>query len=72
MKIFAVALIAIIVVIVALAIRARNARADLLKEGQIAPPFTTEMVTGENQAPVSLADFHGKKVILYFYPKDET
>ena len=30
------------------------------------------MVTGDNETPVSLADFHGKKVILYFYPKDET
>ncbi len=30
------------------------------------------MVTGDTEAPVSLADFHGKKVILYFYPKDET
>ena len=30
------------------------------------------MVTGEQVAPMSLADFHGRKVILYFYPKDET
>ena len=32
----------------------------------------TQMVTGEQEAPMSLADFHGRKVILYFYPKDET
>ena len=72
MKMFTVALIAIVVVVAAVALRPRIARADLLKEGQIAPPFTTQMVTGETEAPVSLADFHGKKVILYFYPKDET
>jgi peroxiredoxin Q/BCP len=30
------------------------------------------MIVGENQTPVSLADFQGRKVILYFYPKDET
>ena len=26
----------------------------------------------QNGAPISLADFKGKKVILYFYPKDDT
>jgi thioredoxin-dependent peroxiredoxin len=58
--------------LLAIAIRPRLARAELLKQGEIAPPFTTQMVSGENVAPVSLADFHGKKVVLYFYPKDET
>src|SRR5271154_437902 len=72
MKMFTVALIAVAVVVAAVALRPRIARAELVKEGEIAPPFTTQMVTGDNQAPVSLADFHGKKVILYFYPKDET
>ena len=64
--------IAIAVIVVAVALRPQFARAEMLKEGQIAPPFTTQMVTGEQAAPVSLADYHGKKVILYFYPKDET
>jgi len=72
MKMLTVGLIAIAVIMVVAAIPPRLARAELLKEGEIAPPFTTQMVTGDNQAPVSLADFHGKKVILYFYPKDET
>jgi thioredoxin-dependent peroxiredoxin len=72
MKMFTVALIAVAVVVAAVALRPRIARAELVKEGEIAPPFTTQMVTGDNEAPVSLADFHGKKVILYFYPKDET
>src|ERR1700691_1998209 len=73
MKMLTIGLVAIAVIIVAVvALRPRIARADLLKEGEIAPPFTTQMVTGDNEAPVSLADFHGKKVILYFYPKDET
>ncbi|MGH7814491.1 MAG: peroxiredoxin [Candidatus Binataceae bacterium] len=48
------------------------ARAELLKAGEIAPPFSTQMVTADKVAPVSLADFRGKTVILYFYPKDET
>jgi peroxiredoxin Q/BCP len=66
------AIIGILVVVGAIALRPRIARADLLKEGQIAPPFSTQMITGDQQAPVSLSDFHGRKVILYFYPKDET
>ena len=72
MKMIAVGIIAVAIVVVAVALRPRVARAAMLKEGQIAPPFTTQMVTGEQVAPMSLADFHGKKVILYFYPKDET
>jgi peroxiredoxin Q/BCP len=72
MKMFTIGIIAIVVVIAAVALRPIMARAELVKEGQIAPPFTTQMVTGDNQTPVSLSDFHGKKVILYFYPKDET
>jgi thioredoxin-dependent peroxiredoxin len=37
--------------------------------GASAPDFTATTDTG---ATVSLADFRGKKVILYFYPKDDT
>lgn len=36
---------------------------------QIAPQFTT---TDQNGKEVSLADFKGKKVVLYFYPKAST
>src|SRR5271170_8197271 len=71
MKMFTAGLIAIAVVVF-IALRPRIARAALVEAGQIAPPFTTQMITGETEAPVSLSDFHGKKVILYFYPKDQT
>lgn len=40
-----------------------------LKEGDKAPEFSFVNLKGEN---VSLTDFKGKKVILYFYPKDMT
>jgi peroxiredoxin Q/BCP len=40
-----------------------------LKEGDPAPAFTTAMNGG---ATVSLADFKGRNVILYFYPRDNT
>jgi peroxiredoxin Q/BCP len=41
----------------------------VLKEGSKAPAFKA---VDQNGAPISLADFKGKKVILYFYPKDDT
>ncbi len=41
----------------------------MLKEGAKAPPFTLASSDGEE---VSLADFMGKKVVLYFYPRDNT
>ena len=40
-----------------------------LKAGDKAPDFTA---TDQNGKTVSLADFKGKNVILYFYPKDDT
>ena len=42
--------------------------------GSLAPAFTTTAVGGEygGGTAVSLADFHGRTVVLYFYPKDDT
>ncbi|TBR42235.1 thioredoxin-dependent thiol peroxidase [Marinomonas agarivorans] len=40
-----------------------------LKIGQTAPDFTIPDQDGNS---VSLAQFKGKKVVLYFYPKDST
>ena len=37
--------------------------------GRKAPAFTLEDATGHK---VSLADFEGQNVVLYFYPKDDT
>jgi peroxiredoxin Q/BCP len=41
----------------------------VLKEGSKAPAFKA---LDQNGNAISLADFKGKKVILYFYPKDDT
>ena len=41
----------------------------MVKEGTAAPAFKT---TDGNGEPVNLKDFRGKKVVLYFYPKDDT
>ena len=39
------------------------------KEGTTAPAFKT---TDQNGESVSLKDLRGQKVVLYFYPKDDT
>ena len=40
-----------------------------LKAGDKAPDFTAK---DQNGKEVSLSDYNGKNVILYFYPKDDT
>jgi len=40
-----------------------------LKEGDVAPAFT---VTTSGGGKISLADYKGRNVILYFYPRDDT
>ena len=41
----------------------------MLEEGKKAPQFTLKDQSGKS---VSLKDFLGKQVVLYFYPKDDT
>ncbi len=41
----------------------------LLEKGDAAPAFRTVDQDGESAA---LSDFRGRKVVLYFYPKDDT
>ena len=41
----------------------------MLQIGDKAPDFT---LNDQNGNPVSLADFAGKRVVLYFYPRDNT
>ena len=40
-----------------------------LKVGDKAPDFEAKIQTGET---IKLSDYQGKKVIMYFYPKDNT
>ena len=42
---------------------------EMPKPGQIAPDFELPSDRGEK---IRLSDFRGKKVVLYFYPKDMT
>ena len=41
----------------------------MLKPGDPAPDFT---LSGKDGEPVTLSSFRGEKVVLYFYPKDNT
>ena len=41
----------------------------MLKEGQQAPDFSMK---NDNDEVIKLSGFRGKKVVLYFYPKDDT
>lgn len=40
-----------------------------LQVGDEAPDFALKSETGET---VRLSDFRGRRVVLYFYPKDDT
>jgi peroxiredoxin Q/BCP len=42
---------------------------EMVDVGKDAPNFTLQSDSGKS---VSLKDYRGKKVVLYFYPKDET
>ncbi len=41
----------------------------MLEKGTLAPKFT---LTADNGEAVSLSDFRGQRVVLYFYPKADT
>jgi peroxiredoxin Q/BCP len=43
--------------------------ADWVEPGERAPAFT---LTADDGSQVHLADFKGRPVVLYFYPKDDT
>ena len=45
------------------------AAADTVQAGTTAPNFT---LPSQEDKPVSLTEYKGKWVVLYFYPKDQT
>lgn len=64
-----VALAALLLVIGLLLLRQAGNAAEIPKAGQAAPPF---VLPDQNAEPHSLADYRGRWVVLYFYPKDDT
>jgi peroxiredoxin Q/BCP len=63
-----VLLVLVVVVLVMLAPRLLSHSAAP-SEGSAAPDFT---LSSQEGSPVSLKDYRGKWVVLYFYPKDQT
>ena len=57
-----------VVVIAALVVPRLLSRSAKPAEGSLAPDFTLPSQDGT----VRLADYRGKWVVLYFYPKDQT
>jgi peroxiredoxin Q/BCP len=47
----------------------RKGRRPMLKPGDVAPAFE---VLDQDGKTVKLSDFHGKRVVLWFYPKADT
>ena len=41
----------------------------MIEKGMPAPDFTLE---SDDRGPITLSDFRGQRVVLYFYPKDDT
>jgi peroxiredoxin Q/BCP len=52
-----------------LAARAADDAPAMPAEGQAAPTFT---LPSQDGSPISLSSYHGKWVVVYFYPKDMT
>jgi thioredoxin-dependent peroxiredoxin len=62
-------LLVLAAVVVVLLIPRLLARSATPSEGSVAPDFT---LPSQDGSPVSLRDYRGKWVVLYFYPKDQT
>jgi peroxiredoxin Q/BCP len=61
-------LLVVVVVAAVLLVPKVLSRSGKPAEGSMAPDFTLPSQDG----PVSLKDYRGKWVVLYFYPKDQT
>src|SRR6266436_5960664 len=69
MKLIAIFAAVIAVLVAAMVVRARHIGAKAPSSGMPAPDFTLNSQDGK---PLSLREFRGKWVVLYFYPKDFT
>ena len=64
-----VLLFLIVVIVMVMLVPRLLSRSPTPAEGSNAPDFTLPSQEGSN---VSLKDYRGKWVVLYFYPKDQT
>jgi thioredoxin-dependent peroxiredoxin len=64
-----IALLSLVVIVVVLLVPRLLSHSVMPSVGSDAPQFT---LPSQDGSPVSLKDFLGKWVVLYFYPKDQT
>ncbi|HYL84261.1 MAG TPA: peroxiredoxin [Candidatus Angelobacter sp.] len=69
MKVMAILLVSLLLLVTLTAVRAARRSLKAPAAGTPAPDFTLNAQDGK---PVSLHDFRGQWVVLYFYPKDFT
>lgn len=62
-------LLVLVVLVLVISVPRLLSRSNTPSEGQGAPDFTLPAADGSQ---VSLKDYRGKWVVLYFYPKDQT
>jgi thioredoxin-dependent peroxiredoxin len=66
---FRIVLLVLVVLVVVVSVPRLLSRTNTPSEGEEAPEFTLPAADGSQ---VSLKDYRGKWVVLYFYPKDQT
>lgn len=64
-----IALLLVVVVLLVVLVPHLLSRSKAPTEGSVAPDFT---LPSQDGSQVSLKDYRGKWVVLYFYPKDQT
>jgi len=64
-----ISLFVLVILAVVLLVPRLLSRSATLSEGSVAPDFT---LASQDGSSVSLKDYRGKWVVLYFYPKDQT
>lgn len=69
MKRFGILAASAVLLVASSALALRAHAADLIATGSTAPAFT---LPSQDTAAVSLSEYKGKWVVLYFYPKDKT
>ena len=69
LTIFIVVIVVVLMLVGLVAVRASRSETEAPVAGTVAPDFTLSAQDGK---PVSLHDFRGQWVVLYFYPKDFT
>ena len=69
MKIIGIGVALIVLLVIVIAIRVKSTGQKAPGAGAPAPDFT---LNSQDHKPVSLREFRGKWVVLYFYPKDFT